>query len=238
MAKYIIRLDDASEYMDVERWERMKKLLDKYNVKPIFGIIPDNKDDSLTSVYEKDEQFWDKMRQWIRDGWTPAMHGHEHKYLTTDGGCNPVNARSEFAGLTYEAQCDKIEKAYEILKNQRIKPEIFFAPSHTFDKNTLKALKEKTLIRVISDTVANDVYKENDFWFIPQQSGVVRKLPFKVVTFCYHPNVMEDCLFTSLEEFLKENKENFSGYDKTLLKDRKYSTMDKLLKWLYFAKRK
>ena len=35
MAKYIIRLDDASEYMDVERWERMKKLLDKYNLRRI-----------------------------------------------------------------------------------------------------------------------------------------------------------------------------------------------------------
>lgn len=29
MSKYIIRLDDASDYMDVEKWQQMEDLLDK-----------------------------------------------------------------------------------------------------------------------------------------------------------------------------------------------------------------
>ena len=217
---------------------RMKELLDRYEIKPIFGIIPDNKDETLISVYERDEMFWDKIKLWIQSGWIPALHGFEHRYVTKDGGINPVNARSEFAGLTYEEQCQKIEKGYEILKYHGILPEIFFAPSHTFDENTLKALEERTDIRVVSDTIANDVYKKGNFWFIPQQSGAVRELPFKVVTFCYHPNVMKDSDYEVLEKFLKGHREEFICYEFSMLSDRKFGLKDFLLKKMYFMKRK
>ena len=218
--------------------ETTKEIFDKYEVKPVFGIIPDNKDESLTGAYERDELFWDKMIQWIELGWSPALHGFEHRYVTECGGINPVNSRSEFAGLTYEEQCGKIEKGYEILKNHRIIPEIFFAPSHTFDENTLKALKEKTDIRVVSDTIANDVYKKGDFWFIPQQSGTVRELPFKIVTFCYHPNMMKDKDYKVLEDFLKSHKDKFVCYHSNLLINRKLGLKDFLLRKMYFMKRK
>lgn len=238
MSRYIMRLDDASEYMDVKKWERMKALLDQYHINPILGIIPDNQDETLISAYEKDNSFWKKMRSWIEDGWTPALHGCEHRYVTEEGGCNPVNARSEFAGLPYDEQAEKIHRGYEKLKAHGILPEIFFAPSHTFDAHTLLALKNETPIRVISDTIANDVYKSNGFWFIPQQSGVVRKLPFKVVTFCYHPNTMEEKDFDTLQEFLREHEKDFCEFHHNLLKERSLGTYDRVLRWLYFAKRR
>jgi hypothetical protein len=40
MNNYILRLDDASDYMDLEKWTRVESLVDKYGIKPIFGIIP------------------------------------------------------------------------------------------------------------------------------------------------------------------------------------------------------
>lgn len=40
MTKYIMRLDDASEYMDVPKWKRMEDLLDAYHIKPLVGIFP------------------------------------------------------------------------------------------------------------------------------------------------------------------------------------------------------
>ena len=40
MRRYLLRLDDASNFMDVEKWLRMERLLDQYGIKPIFGIIP------------------------------------------------------------------------------------------------------------------------------------------------------------------------------------------------------
>lgn len=238
MTKYIVRLDDASDYMDVEKWDRIKAVLDKHDIKPIFGIIPCNKDQDLVSKYEKNEKFWDKMHRWIKDGWVPALHGYEHQYVTQEGGCNPLFARSEFAGLGFEEQCYKIETGYKILEEHGIVPEIFFAPSHTFDENTLKALETKTPIRIVSDTVANDIYKKGSFWFIPQQSGRARKLPFKTVTFCYHPNIMTEEEYEGLERFIVENKKQFVRFNKTMLINRRLGMIDKLLRFIYFARRK
>lgn len=234
---YLIRLDDASDKMNTANWNRMESLLDKYNVKPIVGIIPNNRDEEFAQ-YNSDEKFWEKTVNWQNKNWTIALHGYQHIYVTNNGGINPVNKRSEFAGLSLEEQKDKIKKGYNILKNKKINPVVFFAPSHTFDNNTLKALKTETNIRIISDTVANNVYYENGFYFIPQQSGSVRRLPFKIVTFCYHPNTMNDDDFNNLELFIKKYITKFGAFADIRFKKRKKSIYDKLLKKMYFMRRK
>lgn len=98
------------------------------------------------------------------------------------------------------------------MEKNGINPKIFFAPAHTFDRNTLLALKNKSNIRIISDTIAYDKYEDEGITFIPQQSGRVRKLPFKTVTFCYHPNLMRDKDFFELENFLKKIELNLNKY--------------------------
>ena len=236
LAQYLLRLDDASDYMDLPKWNRMERLLDRYSVRPIFGIIPKNHDEALLSKYEQNPDFWELIQGWIKKGWIPAMHGYEHRYVTKDGGINPVNKRSEFAGLPYEEQAEKIRNGYRILQNHGIEPNIFFAPSHTFDENTLLALQKETPIRIISDTIAWDIYKSGDFWFIPQQSGQVRNLPFQTVTFCYHPNTMTDAAFEQLERFLK--KHSFITFSKDLLKNREITAVDRLIRHLYLWKHK
>lgn len=165
------------------------------------------------------------------------MHGCTHEYITEDGGLNPVNLRSEFAGVPRDQQRAKIRRGVEILREHSIEPEMFFAPSHTFDANTLEALRQESEIRVISDTIANDVYNQNGFYFIPQQSGRVRRLPFALVTFCYHPNAMTDKDFDELEQFLVKNRARFTVYSQSLLKKRAYGIRDRLLKRLYFLRR-
>lgn len=237
MRKYLLRLDDASEYMDVGKWNRIERLLNAYDVKPIVGVIPDNKDSELIKKYERDTYFWSKVNKWKTLGWTIALHGCTHQFCTECGGMNPVNNRSEFAGLELESQRKKIRKGYEKLKSHNIYADIFFAPAHTFDENTLKALEMETDIRVISDTVANEVYYDEPFYFIPQQSGRVRNLPFKLVTFCYHPNNMTECDFEELEVFLKKNRKYFIEFDKGILKDRKFGLLDWIYRYLYFRRR-
>lgn len=234
---YLIRLDDASEYMNISNWMRMKTLLVKYGVKPIYGIIPNNRDPELLQ-YEKVEGFWDIMREWQEKGWIPAMHGFTHVFETLEGGINPINDKSEFAGLSLERQREKIKQGYAKLLSERIKPEIFFAPAHTFDVNTLKALYKETPVRIISDTIANDVYYRKPFYFIPQQSGRVRKLPFKTVTFCYHPNTMQDEDFRELENFLKGHQKKMGSYKELELSSRKRTILDNILRYLYFIKRR
>lgn len=237
MSKYIVRLDDASDYMDVEKWQRMENLLNKYNIKPLVGIIPENQDPALVGVYERDPLFWDKVNRWKEKGWELALHGCNHKYITEDGGINPVNKRSEFAGVPLEEQCSKIRTGMKIFREHGIEPRIFFAPSHTFDQNTLEALKKESNIRIISDTVANDVYYQDGFYFIPQQSGKVRKLPFKVCTFCYHPNMMKDGDFELLGEFIAQHQREFEWVLDNALRRRKIGVLDLMLKKMYFARR-
>ena len=234
---YLIRLDDASDKMDVEKWDKMEKLLDKYNIKPIVGIIPNNKDKEFEK-YDVDKNFWHKAIKWQNKNWTIAMHGYEHVYNTDEGGINPIQKRSEYAGLPLKQQHEKIIKGYKILKMKKLNPTIFFAPSHTFDQNTLISLKEKTSIHIISDTIANNIYYKDGFYFIPQQSGCVRTLPFKVVTFCYHPNTMELSDFDRLEKFIIKNLKKFGDVKNIKFIKRKLSVYDKLLRKIYFIRRK
>lgn len=231
MPKYIMRLDDACEKMDVCKWDRIEKLLDRYDVRPLVGVIP-HCEDPMMDKYEFDSDFWSKVNSWVKKGWTIALHGYNHVYTTKSGGLNPVNKRSEFAGEPLEIQRKKIREGVDFFRAHGINPLVFFAPSHTFDKNTLTALKEESDIRFISDTPANKPYTEYGMTFVPQQSGRVRKLPFEIVTFCYHPNGMNEVGFEELEIFLKKNK--FIDFPLNIT-TRKKSFIDKLLMKVYYA---
>ena len=236
MSKYIIRLDDAADRMDYQKWDQMESLLDKYNIHPLVGVIPNCKD-KMMDIYDVDPDFWDKVHQWEEKGWTIALHGYEHVYYTNEGGINPVNERSEFAGLSLEKQKLKIKNGVEIFHDHGLEPKVFFAPSHTFDLNTLEALKQESNIHIISDTIANKPYSRYGLTFVPQQSGRVRKLPFKVVTFCYHPNMMTQEDFEVLGSFLKTNCNNFFDFPVNEV-ERKKNVLDFLFSKLYFWKRR
>lgn len=234
MKTLYLRLDDACEKMDIDKWRRMETMLDKYSVKPLVGVIPFCEDPSMKK-YPFNNDFWTLVKKWISKGWIIAIHGFNHVYSTDSGGINPVNKRSEFAGEPLDIQKSKIRKGVEIFQQNGVKPEVFFAPSHTFDENTLIALKEESDIRIISDTIASKPYYYKGFTFVPQQSGIVRKLPlFKSITFCYHPNTMTEKDFKLLEQFLANN--TFSVFP-LVQTQRKKSLLDKVLTRFYFLRR-
>lgn len=220
--------------MNVEKWSIIKGILDKYEVKPIVGIIPNNKDEDLLSKYNADPNFWNKARTWQSNNWIIGLHGYTHVHISNSGGISPVNFRSEFAGVRLEEQRKKIANGIRIFQENGLHPDVFFATSHTFDMNTLEALRIESDIRIVSDTVANDIYKMGEFYFIPQQSGHVRKLPFKVTTFCYHPNIMNEQDFRILDSFIKKNKDRFGSFRDLKFIDRKPSLYDKGLRKMYF----
>ena len=237
--KYLIRLDDACPTMHHSNWDRMETLLSKYGIKPLVGIIPQNADQKQF-INDEDLQFWDRVRQWQNKGWAIALHGFDHCYISENSGMNPLWKRSEFAGVPIDKQKTKILKGLDILRCQGVVPKYFFAPSHTFDENTLVALRECSEIRIISDTIAVNPYKLGDFVFIPQVGGHCFKSPFKgTYTFCFHPSVMDDDDFVKLEKFINTYKSEFCGFDEIKLdKLKEKSIVDKILSWLYFTQRK
>lgn len=232
----LIRLDDACESMDTARWQRMQTLLTSYGVKPLVGIIPHCEDETLLA-YGVDINFWERVEEWKALGWTFALHGYNHVYTTKSGGIHPVNDRSEFAGVALEEQRFKIREGMAVLKAHGICPNLFFAPSHTFDRNTLEAIKSESNIKIISDGIANDIYFEEGLYFIPQQVGRPVTLPLKFVTVCLHPNVMNDGDFEKLEAFLAKKSNQIVSVQDVILKERRPSLYDKFLRRMYFMLR-
>lgn len=237
--RYLIRLDDACPTMNCEKWGKMEALLDKYGAKPMVGVIPHN-EDPKQRIDPEDPHFWEKVKSWERKGWAIAMHGYNHVYSSKEGGINPLWNKSEFAGHPYELQRKKIKDGIAVMRRNGFDPHYFFAPSHTFDENTLRALQEETKIRIISDTIARKPYRKSIFVFIPQQSGHPRRLPFGgYMTICYHPNTMSDSSFARLECFLKRSKDSIISFDQIDINEvGRKGLLDSLLSWAYFTKRK
>jgi predicted deacetylase len=179
--------------MDRIKWDRIEQILDKYNVKPIVAVIPNN-EDSKQQIDEHDDSFWEKVKTWQAKGWKIALHGYNHMHISKHGGLVPLNRKSEFAGLPYEVQEEKIKKGIEIFRQHGMDPRIWVAPSpsHTFDKNTLKALKEHTHINIISDGIAINPYKRFGFTWIPVQIPFFKYYCFGLWTVCLHPSTMRE----------------------------------------------
>lgn len=238
---YLLRLDDACPTMNHFLWGEMENLLDKYGVKPMVGVIPHN-EDPKQMIEPENYEFWSGVKRWEEKGWAIALHGYNHVYKSNDGleGLNPLWMRSEFAGVPLEDQRKKIREGMSIMHEHRITPKYFFAPSHTFDENTLVALKEESDIRIISDTVATHPYRYKEFVFIPQFSGSCREMKIKgLFTFCLHPNTMSDEAFENTEKFLIEHSYEFTSFNAIDVDNiKKKGIVDRVLSWLYFTQRK
>lgn len=240
MIRYLIRLDDASPFMDGNKWQRIEDVLTKYGIKPLVGIIPDNKD-THTMTENEDISFWEKARRWEQNGWSICLHGYDHVYISNDGleGLNPMWSRSEFSGVPFSIQCEKIKKGIDILEGHNLHPKCFFAPSHTFDENTLKALKQESHIRIVSDTIGRFPYRSGDFFFLPQISGHCVEIPLSgIYTFCIHPNNMDEDGFSRLEKFINEHATLFISFDQIEWGIYgKKGLLDKMLAWAFFKYR-
>lgn len=239
--KYLIRLDDACPTMDAKKWQRMEYILDAVGVRPMVGVIPAN-NDPKQRIDKEDVDFWAKVRNWEKKGWAIALHGYDHCFISEAGmsGLNPLWARSEFAGVSLEKQKDKIRKGVAILIENGIDPKYFFAPAHTYDENTLRALREESNIRIISDTIAIKPHREGDFVFIPQLGGHCAEMKIPGIwTFCLHPSNMTEENFIATERFLKAHKDEMVGFDELDLSNLKgKNLMSKILSWGYFTRRK
>lgn len=213
MSQYIFRIDDIAPNMNWENFEKLKQIFITYNIKPIIGVIPDNKDRYLCQFPNRDKNlFWNTIRLLQNVyGWDIALHGYEHVYSTRESGILKINKRSEFAGETEEIQRNKIHSGMKLMKAEKVTICAFMAPAHSFDSITLKVLKNSNL-NVITDGFGLYPYYYQDILFVPQLFSKPRRMPFGIFTFCLHINSFKDDNLLDIEKFIIKNKRNIISF--------------------------
>lgn len=214
----IIRLDDITENMNWHFMDKCELLFDKYNIKPLLGVIPNNKDSDLL-LYPKKENFWEHVRKWSDKGWEISMHGNTHVYETNTNKKDffGYGGRSEFFGQDYNIQKSKIEIGLKKFKDEKINIRSFFAPNHTYDLNTLRALKDCKLAYVI-DGYGLMPYGNDGLTFIPQLFYKEILLPFGIQSTQVHLNYWKDKDFDKFEKFISDNYKKIVPFDYALTK--------------------
>ena len=66
--------------MNWEVWSRIEIVLDRFDIRPILAVVPDNHDQNLM-VASVEPNFWGKVRQWQEKGYGIALHGYQHEYV-------------------------------------------------------------------------------------------------------------------------------------------------------------
>jgi predicted deacetylase len=189
------------------------ELFKKYGVKPLLGIVPDNQDPEL-SVQPRNQNFWQIMRDLYAEGAVEfAQHGYHHLLdVGKEGILNGIfgfQPKSEFAGLSYDEQYNKINAGKKILNNEGIYTDVWMAPAHSFDTTTLKVLVDLGF-KAITDGIALYPYKINGIIFVPQQLWRPRYFPFGIFTICLHINYLDDHFYHIVESHLKSGAEFIS----------------------------
>jgi predicted deacetylase len=199
-AHYLVRFDDVCPTMNWEMWFRIEDVLLDRKIKPLLAVIPDNHDESLR-VAPSRSSFWEEVRKWQGRGWTIGLHGYQHRFITQQAGIVGIQHRSEFAGLPPSEQEKKLNRAVETFRSNGVHPEVWIAPAHSFDWNTVAVLR-KLGVTTISDGLAIAPHTDSrGVLWVPQQLWRFRWRPFGVWTVCYHHNRWTELQFS---QFLRD----------------------------------
>jgi peptidoglycan/xylan/chitin deacetylase (PgdA/CDA1 family) len=211
MTRYIIRIDDIHPRLDWAGFWRLRALFERFDIKPLLSVIPENKDETLFREKAYPD-FWNLMRELQAQEWAIGMHGYQHVYVNKEGGVLGLHKGSEFAGLRYEEQREKLRMGKEVLARERLSTDVFVAPGHAFDDTTVRAL-EDTGFRYISDGIAFWPFQKWNMVWIPQIAATPRRFPFGIITFCIHPQSFQEKNFEELESFLQRYRSFIVPFD-------------------------
>jgi len=214
----LIRLDDIAENMNWDLMKKLELLFEKHAIKPVLGVIPKNKDTDLLA-YPKKDDFWEKVREWSSRGWEISMHGCTHVYETNSGKKDyfGYGGNSEFCEKSLENQIIKIKDGLNKFEEEKIKVRSFFAPNHTYDLNTFKALDECGIINII-DGYGVFPYSYKNLNFIPQLFYKEIMLPFGIQSTQIHLNYWKEKDFINFEKFLRRHQKKIVSFDNILNK--------------------
>ena len=209
----VIRFDDIAPNMNWEMMEKCEELFDMYNIKPVLGVIPNNQDKELMS-YPNKNNFWKIVKDWQLKSWSIAMHGYSHLYDidTNKKDHFGYGGRSEFFGHSYDDQFLKLKKGLKLFKENDIEINTFFAPNHTYDLNTFKALKRCGIFRVV-DGYGLSPFMYDEIKFIPQLFYNLYMLPYGIQSTQIHINEWKENNFQIFKNFVEKHHTKIINLD-------------------------
>jgi len=206
----IIRIDDVCPSMDLAKFEKYIAEFKELGVKPLLGIIPLCKDESIN--YGCIENFWEMMREMQAEGYPIAMHGVDHVYCTKAKGLVCNRKMSEFSSLFLEEQKDKLLRGKKALEREGIHTDTFMAPGHSYDRNTLKALKAVGF-EYITDGRSQKPYILDGIKCIPAIGPWKLHSGKGILTVCLHPSSDNEKSLTAVIELIKNNKDRVISFN-------------------------
>lgn len=206
MIKLILRFDDINPGFSWRKFEVFENISKLHGLCYLVGVIPDNNDPTIVCESPL-PNYWDRIRNWKKKGWIIAQHGYRHEYVTDDSGILNRWSRSEFSGLNYKDQKDKLELGKCILQSEDVWEPTFMAPSHSFDANTLKALNDLDFTH-ITDGDGFFPYFQSGLISVPQVYAPYRfiKLMPGIYTLCLHVNSMNEFDINKMVNFIVNYK--------------------------------
>lgn len=211
-SRIVVRLDDICDTMNIERFFQMKELLDRYDIKPLLGVVPLNADNTLM-VDKPYPDFLELMYSCKNSGWSIAMHGTHHLYDTTAKGIATKRPKSEFSGKSLTEQISLIKEGKEKMIADGLDTDIFFAPGHSYDRNTILALRDCGF-HVISDGRAHQNYQWKGMDFVPvRHYGLYMEPGGQMTTMCFHLNNMDEQEFAKTEKYIDKHIKTIISFD-------------------------
>ncbi len=162
----VFRFDDPSAISSTQTEKKVIHIFKKHNASLTFGVIPyrcagSTRDTSPQEVVALDLEKSNILSQAVQDGTIEiALHGYSHQMRDTE-------VWTEFSGLDYESQEDKLFKGKKLLETLiGVSINTFIPPYNTYDLNTLKAL-ETLNFKTISAGIHANISKGSLLNFMP-----------------------------------------------------------------------
>lgn len=211
MKKILIRIDDICPQMNWHKFYLVLDILQKYHIKPLLGVIPDNKDNEL-NIDNYEPLFFEKIKKMQDDGFIIAMHGYQHLYDSKNNGNFYSRKLSEFAGHPYDVQNLKIVNGLKIFKDNNLKTEIFMAPGYTLDNITFDVLI-KNGFKYVTGGLASKPFTYKGIKVISCRE-MHKMVNIKIHTLCLHPNILTDeYIKNDLKLYLDKNKKYLISFE-------------------------
>ena len=156
----VFRHDDPSALSDLEHEQRVMEIFQRYQIPQTFGIIPNvakdcnNSNCSEFHLLNENELMLNLLDKWHKQGFIEiALHGYTHRTNSLYPTKEQPKEYSEFRGLPYEEQFQRISRGKQFLDAWFGVPvRTFILPWNSHDENTILAAKAAG-IELVSSTL-------------------------------------------------------------------------------------